>query len=216
MKLNPKILFWLLTLMLAGCVSPKANGRKGEGLNQYQQLVEGLRKATAASRHSLETLAASTEKSFPAERTKLLTSIERLEVTSIEARARAEAMEKRGEAYFQEWSEEVSKVQDEEAHHLAMARLDQLRQHYSAILEQSKQVRQEFRNYLDGLRRLRGALGREATLATFAKAEPAPGQVASNGLAAERAMDQLLATLQRAKAALRTIDKPVNTSPDKS
>jgi hypothetical protein len=189
----------------AGCATSGSGSRppqRGEGLREYQQLVAGLHQAVTASRKSVETLAAATQGRATTAFAQFDTSLQRLEVVSIKARARADAMEQRGEAYFEEWAEEISGAADEASRRAAKARFAELHQHFEAILNDSRQVRQAFRPYLEGLRRLRTTLGPKPTFATIETAKPEFAPLVSGGRQAEEKMEQLLKTLKTAEAAV--------------
>ena len=123
----------------------------------------------------------------------------------MEARARADAIEQRGEAYFDEWMEELSSKQDEAARRATTERLAGLRQQFTTILAESRQLRQQFRKFLDGLRSMRASLSKEQTRAALDRNQPPAGQVVSDGLSAQQAMDRLLITLEKAKTAVRSM-----------
>lgn len=191
----------LICCLVAGCATSKSSSfaaRPGAGLREYRQLVTDLRKATVASQQSVEQLAAVSQVKSNAAFGQFDESLHSLEVASIKARARADAMERRGRAYFDEWTEEIAEVQDAAARKVATGQFDNLQLHFESILADSRQVRQEFRKFLDGLRALRGSN---------------PGgldRIAADGLKAERAMDKLLSTLQ---SALAVVESGASRSP---
>ena len=200
---------WLLVgaLIMAGCATAKVGTpRPGAGLSEYHELVTELRHALAVSRQSVETMANAPDKKFKDAYRGFARKLERLEITSIEARARADAMEKRGEAYFEEWTEEISGVASEPTGRPATETFSELREQFVNILDESRQVRQEFRKSLEGLRSLRGTLATGATggtRAALANARPSSAQVIQDSLGAEQAMDRLLAKVELAQAAVQ-------------
>lgn len=209
----------LPVLVVTGCATPGSGSRppkRGEGLREYQHLVLGLRKAVTASRQSLETLAATGQGNAAATYARFDASLHRLEVVSIKARARAEAMEQRGEAYFEEWAEEMSGSADAASRRAAKARFAELHRHFEAILGDSRQVRQEFRPFLDGVRRMRTSLGPKPEFEAIAKAGPDFAQLVAAGRQAAGKMDQLSKTLKTAEAAVMAGALPPMKSGGKS
>lgn len=94
----------LPVLLVAGCVTTGAGSRAvrpGDGLREYQKLVSDLRKAVAGCVQSAENLANATRNNAAAAHARFNESAQRLEVVSVSARARVDAMEKRGKAYFE-------------------------------------------------------------------------------------------------------------------
>ena len=194
-----------------GCATSGSDSRSprpGDGLREYQRLVSDLRKVVTASRKAIETLAAASQRNSSAAYARFDDALQRLEVSSINARARADAMERRGEAYFEEWGEEISASGNEASREQAKARFAELRLHFDAVLKDSRQVRQEFRRFLDGLRELRTKLGQSPTPAATEQVRPALAQAASDGRQAEEAMNQLLSTLKTAETAVMSGPAP--------
>ena len=177
--------------LIAGCATSTSSasaGRPGDGLREYRRLVTDLRKATEASRQSVQRLAAASQTKSNAAFARFDELLSRLEVVSIKARSRADAMEKRGAAYFDEWAEEIAGNQDAGERKVTSEQFATLHQHFESIRRDTRLVRQEFRKYLDGLRALRGSSHGDLN------------QVTTAGETAEWAMDKLLATLQSALA----------------
>jgi len=123
-------------------------------------------------------------------------------VDSIQARARAEALEKRGEAYFQEWAEEISGASDGSSHQAAQTRFAELHEHFQNILKESQQLRQDFRKFLEGLRGLRAELGPAPAPTMLLKLEPKLTAVATDGRDAEAGAARLLTILKAAEKAV--------------
>lgn len=84
-----------------------------------------------------------------------------------------------------------------------------MRQHFDGILQDSRQVRQSFRPFLDGLREARVKLGTGPVPAALAQCQPTLAQLASDGRHAEAAMDQLWNTLKAAEIAIMSGPAPL-------
>lgn len=92
-------------LLPVGCATTGAGSyaaRPGDGLRDYRQLVSNLRKAVAGCVQSTESLSNAARKSAAAAHARFDKSAQRVEVVSVSARAHVDAIEKRGEAYFEE------------------------------------------------------------------------------------------------------------------
>jgi len=200
--------WWLTALVVtvlfaAGCTTSKSSAvttRPGDGLREYQRLVRDLRKDVRRTRQTLEALAPVSQKNSGAAYARFDGALHRLEVDSITARARVDAMEKRGEAYFKEWAEEISGPANEVAHRVAQERFAALHGHFEAILKDTELVRQAFRPFLEGLRESRTKLGQKPVFAAIEMAKPDFAQLASAGRQAEESLDQLSKTLKAAAA----------------
>src|SRR6185503_510534 len=81
-----------------------------------------------------------------------------LEVTSVKARARAEAIITRGQAYFDEWKENLAGVTNQPAARAESERYARLFEHFDHIRKRSSEVREAFRPFMAGLRDFRAGL----------------------------------------------------------
>jgi hypothetical protein len=125
-------------------------------------------------------------------------------------------MEKRGEAYFDEWAEEIKF----EVGGPTKERFAELRQHFDEILKGSRKLRQAFRQYLDGLRgviaaaakaegqRLKAGGTPALSLQTSALPASTLTKVISDGRQAEETMNELLNTLSAAQTAVMSGPMP--------
>jgi len=189
-------------LLAAGCATSGTGAntaRPGDGLREYQRLVTDLRQDVNLTTQAVEALAAATQQNSGVSFERFDKALQRLEVVSIKARSRVDAMEQRGEAYFEEWTEEISGTTDEAARHAARKRLAELHGHFVAILKDTGLVRQAFRPFLEATRRLRTALGPEPRFEAIEQVRPPYAQILADGQQAGAAMDQLLRTLKVAE-----------------
>jgi len=175
-----------------------------------------LRKAVTASRQSIEQLSVADQEHLPSACGRFDDRLQRLEVVSFKARARAEAIEKRGAAYFEEWAEEICGSADDSSRQAALERFAELRQHFDGILEDSQRMRQAFRKFLDGTRGLRAPLGHNPTPAAMEKTGPELSRVAADGRLAEEAISRLLNKLSAAETAVVSRPLPPAKSGGKS
>jgi len=187
-------------LLVAGCEtsgSGSSAARPGDGIREYRRLATDLRKLVADCVASAEALTKSPEAKAAAAKARFDESVHRLEVASISARARVEAMEKRGEVYFEEWSEEINRSGATDD-----TRLAELRRHFELILSDTRQVRQKYRPFIDGLRDVRAKLGQSPAPAAIPSVTPALSGITTEGLQVEAALDSLVQTLNAAEAAV--------------
>jgi hypothetical protein len=192
-------------LLSAGCATSEHGARPprpGEGLREYQRLLLDLRQDVTRTQQALGALAAATQKNSAAAYARFDESLQRLEVVSIKSRARADAMEKRGAAYFEEWAEEISRAAGESSRRAAGERFAEIRQHFDGILEDSQRMRQAFRKFIEGARELRVPLLQDPPPAAIETTRPELSRVAADGRLAEEAISQLLNRLSAAEEAV--------------
>ena len=79
---------------------------------------------------------------------------QQLEVDSVEIRARAQAMEKRGDAYFAQWQERLTQMSDPAERKAAEERRDELKRSFDHILQSARQTREAFQPFLSGVHRI--------------------------------------------------------------
>ena len=151
----------LLALVLAGCAAPsRIQPRPGSGIAEYRQLTREAHQAVAATIDALEALSRPNPKNAPPH--PALAGFDRalhdLELSSVKTRARAEAIITRGQAYFEEWKEQLAGVTNAALARVESGHYERMLQHFERVREQSGQVRTEFRPFMAQLREFRAAL----------------------------------------------------------
>jgi hypothetical protein len=92
---------------------------------------------------------------------------QRLEVESVKIRERSQAMQARGDAYFESWQEHMERIKDPQLR----ARIENQRpvfhEHFTKIKAFSQEGREAFHSFLSGLRQVRNSLEKDpASLGT--------------------------------------------------
>jgi hypothetical protein len=135
-------------------------------------------------------------------------ALHQLEVVSIKTRARADAMRARGDAYFEEWEQDLSGAGDEHTRRAAVERRAQLRQTFAKIRRNSQQVREEFKSFLSNLRDLRILLGNDLTVTGIDAAKTVLLRTNSDGLRVQQALSGVVAELNSVAAILSARPAP--------
>jgi hypothetical protein len=145
---------------LTGCAASSGGSSKpkpGSGIAEYRAVAREAHRAVDATVKSLEALAqpwTQTSTSHPA-----LPGFDRamgqLELTSVKARARAEAIIARGQSYFDEWKEHISGITNQSAARAETDRYARLFDHFEHVRQRSGEVREEFRPFMAKLREYR-------------------------------------------------------------
>jgi hypothetical protein len=133
------------------------------GIAEYRQIATV---ADQAIRRALDCLAAvgvQSNQCPPAVLTNLCAEVQRLQVESIQVRARSQAMQARGDAYFEQWHENMAKVKDPQIRAVAEAKRPQLQESFQKIKALSQESREAFNPFLSDLRQLRNALEKDPT-----------------------------------------------------
>jgi hypothetical protein len=149
-----------LTLLMTGffgCAthdSTSAAPQPGSGVAEYQQITRQAQKAVTSALSSLEKVSTHTNNCPPNIRASLADDVQRLQVDSLRIRARAQAIQARGDAYFADWSETLKRIDNPGVHEAAERNHSQLEQSFSGIKLASQEAGTAFKPFLSGLRQL--------------------------------------------------------------
>lgn len=162
-----------LVLLLAlgwfngGCKTPSGASsapKPGSGIAEYREVVRLAHKSVAATVTSLEGLAVPTAQTAvsPAALGRFDKAFHQLELTSVKARARAEAIIARGQVYFDEWKGNLTSNTNQATARAETERFDRLFEHFGRVRQRSGEVREEFRPFMAKLREFRATLDRSS------------------------------------------------------
>jgi hypothetical protein len=149
-----------LALLAAGCSSPVGTSsmpKPGTGIIEYREVARQAHRAVADVVDSLEALAAGSSR-FDRQLVGFDRAFKQLELTSVKARARAEAIIARGQRYFDEWKEQLAATTNQLTAQVETKRYERLFDHFTDIRQRSSEVREEFRPFMARLRQFRARL----------------------------------------------------------
>lgn len=149
---------------MPGCVSKDTSEppRPGTGIAEYRKITAEAEQAMQAAIDALAQVAAESHPCRPEVVSRLSEEVNRLQVESIQVRARAQAIQARGDAYFDRWHENMALVKDPNVRALAESRRPLLQEGFQRIKGLSQQARAAFTPFLANLREVRNALERDA------------------------------------------------------
>jgi len=197
--LSARSLFWsglLLCLLLGACATSHsgAPNRPGSGIAQYRALVVLSRDEIGQTLQVLDQLAAKPDRdSFGA----FAQSVRRLEIDSISVRARSQAMEARGAAYFAEWAEHLTQMEDSAARKAAEQQRDELKGSFDRVMALAHEARQAFNAFLPDLRRLRATVETNPGPETVASGRELIAGAETSGHQVQEKLAAILAELDR-------------------
>lgn len=188
----------LACFLLAGCASSNSDApstpKPGGGIVEFREITQRAHRSVAAVVDSLQSVArepgradADFDRAF-----------NDLELTSMKARARAEALIARGENYFAEWKEHLTLTNQPSAR----ADYDRLYNHFTLVRQRAGEVREEFRPFMASLRQFRAGLDKPVGTAGRTSSGDIDPLTAS-GLRVLRNLDSLSAALDAAEAEVR-------------
>lgn len=179
--------------------------KPGSGIAEYREVARGAHLAVAATVTSLEALAAPSNQ--PLLQHPALPGFDRafhrLELTSITARARADAIIARGQGYFDEWKANLSDIDDRAAAQTEAERYRRLFGHFEQIRERSGGVREVFRPFMTRLREFRARLDQPAKAPSGEAAQQEIKGLLTDGRRVLQTLDSVSTALNEAEVELR-------------
>jgi hypothetical protein len=122
---------------------------------EYQQITKEALAALHGALDSLDHIANQTTPCPPKVIAEFSDKVQRMQVDSMRIRARVQAIEARGDAYFADWSESIRRIKDPNVRAAAEHFHPQLEQSFGKIKLASQGAGKEFKPFLHGLRMLR-------------------------------------------------------------
>lgn len=191
-----------------GCASQSVDSsapKPGSGIAEYREMAREAHRAVAATVKSLEALSQPQAQSSAPHRALpgFDRALHQLELTSVKARARAEAIIARGQAYFDEWKGNLAGITNQAAARAETERYDRLLEHFERVRQRSGEVREEFRPFMSKLREFRANLDKPASAAGNESSRQELDGVTASGRRVLQTLEGVSAALNEAEAALR-------------
>ena len=208
---SPLVLSLAFGWLAGGCASPSGGSsapQPGSGIAEYRQVAREAHRSVAAVVDSLEALPRNcTPASTRPDLDRFDRAFNRLEVTSVKARARAEAIIARGQAYFDEWKEHLAGVTNQPAARAEMERYAQLFEHFDHVRQRSSEVREAFRPFMERLRDFRAGLDKAPTPPDNEASRSELDALTAGGRRVLQTLESVAAALDDAEAELRATIK---------
>ena len=191
-----------------GCAGPTGASsapKPGRGIAEYRQVAREAHQSVAATVKSLEGLAVSpTQTSVPpAALARFDKAFNQLELTSVKARALAEAIIARGQAYFDEWKGTLTSNTNQAAARAETQRFERLFDHFGRVRQRSGEVREEFRPFMAKLREFRAALDRTSGAVSSPAFHNQLDGLTASGRRVLQSLESVSTALDQAEAELR-------------
>jgi hypothetical protein len=191
-----------------GCAAPtgaSAAPKPGRGIAEYRGVVREAHQSVAAIVNSLAGLAVSpTQTSVPsAALARFDKAFKQLELTSVKARSRAEAIIARGQAYFDDWKGNLTSITNQAAATAETQRFDRLFDHFGRVRQRSGGVREEFRPFMEKLREFRAGLDRSSGAVSSPAFQNQLDGLTASGRRVLESLESVSTALDQAEAELR-------------
>jgi DNA repair ATPase RecN len=194
----------LLPIVLgAGCATRNetSSPKPGSGIAEYAQLAKQALKDVNQSLAALDRFAGSTGTNEALAR--FSQSLQQLQVNSQTVRAHAQAMEARGDAYFEHWEANLARVKDARFRQLAEEHHQDLQQSFQKIKGLSQDARAAFKSYIAGLRGIRVAVEKDPSSFNAQSTTELIKATREHGQHVEKQLQSILAELDGMAAMLK-------------
>jgi hypothetical protein len=168
--------------------NPSQGTRPGAGIAEYRQIAVGAEKQVQAMLLTVAAVSAQSNLCSADVLTNYSAQVQRLQIDSVQVRARSQALQARGDAYFESWHENIARVDDRKLRALAETRRPLLQQSFTEIKRLSVQARASFDPFLAELRQVRNALEKDSSSVQAAHIQELLGHAAQNGERVEAAL----------------------------
>jgi hypothetical protein len=192
-------LFLAALLTLSGCATEGKSGksaRPGAGLAEYSQLVAHSRAAVDSVLRSLEEVRRQSAPCPPKVVAAFSAQVDQLAVQSVQVRARSQAMQARGDAYFENWHANLERISDPATRQRVEEHRADLQQGLATVKQLSQQTREAFQSFLTGLRSLRGIVESHAEAVQADATQDLARRTAQSGLQVEQGLDAIAEQLR--------------------
>ena len=193
----------LILVTAAGCASKndsKTKPRAGQGIAEYREITVSAQKAVQDTLAALGAVAAQSNQCPPQILSEFSDQVNRLQVDSVQVRARTKALQDRGDDYFQHWHENLARVQDSKVRALAEARRTELEASFRQIKALSEKGRGVFQPFLSSLRQVRNALEKDPAAVQIAATREFIASGTQNGQHLQQHLADILQQLDSMRA----------------
>jgi len=199
---------FVLAVFAGGCAAPSnasSAPKPGRGIAEYRQVARDAHRSVTDVVEALDALAQGT--STPSAPPPALAGFDRalmqLELTSIQARARAEAIIGRGQSYFEEWNERLLAVTNQAAARVEQENYTRLFEHFGRVRERSGDVREQFRPLMSRLREFRASIDKSTSWLASGPGRKELDEATESGRRVLQALASVSAALDQAEIELR-------------
>ena len=154
----------VVALLIVGCASNEpssTNGRPGSGITEYRQVATDAQKALGRALNSLAAVSGQSNQCSPEVLSAFSSEFQRLQVDSVKIRARSQAMQARGDAYFDSWQEQMERIKEPQLRARIETQRPAFQEHFQKIKALSQEGREAFGPFLAGMRKVRNSLEKD-------------------------------------------------------
>ncbi len=152
---------------------------------------------------SLATVSTQSNRCAPSVLAAFSAKMQQLQVDSLQLRARAQAMQARGDAYFENWHEHLAKVKDTKLRAYADAQRPAFEQRFGRIKALSQEGREALDPFQASIRKVRNALEADPASITAVSTQDWLATAKEKGEHVDRCLGAIIDELDSMRAMLR-------------
>ena len=180
----------------------KQADKTGAGIAEFRDEIVKGKNAIDATMKSLGEVAISANTDPRKAFEQFSKDVGNLESTAATIRKRSQSMQERGQAYFKQWEQELSSVNNPEIRNLAEQRKAKLQDTFESIRKYSGPLKAQFEPWMSDLKDLRTYLSNDLTITGVDAAKGLFTKTTNEGLEVQKSMDALVAELNTIAAAI--------------
>jgi Protein of unknown function (DUF2959) len=197
--------------LMTGCGSTsgyKQADKTGAGIAEFRDEIINGKKCIDATMKSLDSIAASATTDPRKAFEQYSKSVANLESSAAKIKKRAQDMRQQGQAYFQQWQQEITQVSNPEIRKLAEERKAKLQETFDSIRKYTEPLKAQFDPWMADLKDLQKYLGNDLTIAGVDAAKGLFAKTRADGAEVQKSMDGVVAELNTISAALTPAKVP--------
>ncbi|HTL57728.1 MAG TPA: DUF2959 family protein [Candidatus Limnocylindrales bacterium] len=202
--------------LLAGCGTTKGYkqaDKTGEGIASFREEILNGKKAIDQTMTSLDAIAASATTDPRKAFEQYSKAVANLESTANKIKKRGEDMKQQGQAYFDQWEQQLATVKNPDIQKLAAERKAKLQQAFDSIKTLTEPIKEKYEPWMADLKDLQTYLQNDLTVTGVDSAKGLFAKTRNTGAQVQKSMDALVAELNTIAATITAAKAP---PPEKS
>ena len=191
-------------VLITGCKTAgyKQADKTGAGIAEFRDEILNGKKNIDLTMSSLGNIAASANTDPRKAFEQYSKAVANLESSAAKIKKRAQDMRQQGQAYFQQWQQEMAQVSNPEIRKLSEERKAKLQETFDSIRKYTEPLKAQFDPWMADLKDLQKYLGNDLTIAGVDAAKDLFAKTRTDGAEVQKSMDGVVAELNTIAAAL--------------
>jgi len=200
----------MVSSLLSGCKTAgyQRADKTGAGIANFRNEITKTKLAIDSTLKAMDQIALTANSNPRPAYEKYVKEVANLQACADKVRQSAQAMRENGQAYFDQWQEQLSQVKDENIRKLAEQRKAKLKEAFDEIREYTEPLKEQFEPWMSSLKDLQNYLANDMTVSGIAAAKGPFSKAKSQGQKVQKGMDDLIEALNDLAATLTPANVP--------